>query len=64
MGRMLDSSKEGVTYSREDAYADGKKIKGVTLRNKVKCVDIRKELGVNIIQEKVREMTLRLYGHM
>ena len=34
-------------------------IKGVTLRDKVKTVDIRKELGVNSIQEKVREMRLR-----
>ena len=29
-----------------------------------KSVDIRKELGVNSIQEKVREMRLRWYGHM
>ena len=33
-------------------------IKGVTLRDKVK------ELGVNSIQEEVREMRLRWYGHM
>ena len=32
-----------------------RRIKGVTLRDKVKSVDIRKELGVNSIQEKVRE---------
>ena len=32
-------------------------IKGVTLRDKVKSVDIRKELGVTSIQEKVREMS-------
>ena len=30
----------------------------------VKSVDIRKELGVSSIQEKVREMRLRWYGHM
>ena len=41
-----------------------RRIKGVTLRDKVKRVDIRKELGVNSIQEKVREMILRWYGHM
>ena len=41
-----------------------RRIKGVTLRDKVKNVDIRKELGVNSIQEKVREMRLRWYGHM
>ena len=27
-------------------------------------MDIRKELGVSSIQEKVREMRLRWYGHM
>ena len=39
-------------------------IKGVTLRDKVKSVDIRKELGVSSIQDKVREMRLRWYEHM
>ena len=37
---------------------------GVTLRDKVESVDIRKELGMTSIQEKVREMRLRWYGHM
>ena len=41
-----------------------RRIKGVTLRDKVKSVDIRKELEVNSLQEKVREMILRWYGHM
>ena len=41
-----------------------RRIKAVTLRDKVKSVDIRKQLGVNSIQEKVREMRLRWYGHM
>ena len=36
-----------------------RKIKGVTLRDKVKSVDIRKELGVDSIQEKVKEVRLR-----
>ena len=40
------------------------RIKGVTVRDKVKSVDIRKELGVNSIQEEVREMRLRWHGHM
>ena len=40
-----------------------RRIKGVTLRDKVKAVDIRKELGVTIIQGKVREMRQRWYGH-
>ena len=33
-----------------------RRIKGVALRDKVKSVDIRKELGVTSIQEKVREI--------
>ena len=33
-----------------------RRIKGVTFRDKVKSVDIRKEPGMNSIQEKVREM--------
>ena len=41
-----------------------RRIKEVTLRDNVKNVDIRKELGVSSIQEKVREMRLRWYGHM
>ena len=41
-----------------------RRIKGVTLRDRVKSVDIRKELGVSSIQEKVTEMRLRWYGHM
>ena len=41
-----------------------RRIKKVTLRDKVKSVDIRKERGVSSIQEKVREMRLRWYGHM
>ena len=41
-----------------------RRIKGVTLRDRVKSVDIRKELGVSSVQEKVREMRLRWYGHM
>ena len=35
------------------------RIKGVTLRDEVKSVDIRKELGVNSIKERIREMRLR-----
>ena len=41
-----------------------RRIKGVTLRDRVKSVDIRKELGVSSIQEKVRETSLHWYGHM
>ena len=36
-----------------------RRIKGVTLRDRIKWVDIRKELGVSSIQEKVREIRLR-----
>ena len=41
-----------------------RRIQGVPLRDKVKSVDIRKELGLNSIQEKIREMRLRWYGQM
>ena len=41
-----------------------RRIKGVTLRDRVKSVDIRNELGVSSIQEKVRTTRLRWYGHM
>ena len=41
-----------------------RRIKGVTLRDRVKSVDIRKELGVSSIQEKVTKMRIRWYGHM
>ena len=41
-----------------------RRIKGVTLRDRVKSVDIRKGLGVSSIQEIVREMKLRWYGDM
>ena len=36
-----------------------RRIKGVTLRDKVKSVDIRKEIGVNSRQEIVRKMRQR-----
>ena len=35
-----------------------RRIKGVTLRDKVKSVDITEELGMTSIQEKVREIRL------
>ena len=41
-----------------------RRIKGVTLGDRVKSVDIRKELGVSSIKEKVREMRLRWYGQL
>ena len=41
-----------------------RRIKGVALRDKLKNVDISKELDVSSIQAKVREMRLRWYGHM
>ena len=41
-----------------------RRIKGVTLTDRVKSVDIKKELGVSSIQEKIRETRLRWYGHM
>ena len=41
-----------------------RRIKGVTLRDRVKSVDVRKELGVSSIREKVREVRLCWYRHM
>ena len=41
-----------------------RRIKGCNTVRQSKGVDIRKELGVNSIQEKVREMRQRWYGHM
>ena len=41
-----------------------RRIKGVTRRDKVRSVSIRRELGVNDIKEKVREIRLRWYGHV
>ena len=41
-----------------------RRIKGVTIRDKVRSHDIRKELGVSDIKEKVREARLRWYGHV
>ena len=40
------------------------RIKGVTLKDKVKSVDIRKELRVQDIKEKARESRLRWFGHV
>ena len=34
------------------------------MRDRVKSVDIRKELGVSSIQQKVRQIRLCWYGHM
>ena len=41
-----------------------RRIQGVTLRDRVKSVDIRKEIGMSSIQEKVGETRLRWHGHM
>ena len=41
-----------------------RRIKGVTRRDKIRSVDIRRELGVNDIKEKAREIRLRWYGHV
>ena len=41
-----------------------RRFKSVSLRDKVKSVGIRKELRVNSIKKKVREMRLRWYGYI
>ena len=40
-----------------------RRIKGVTVKDKVKSEDIRKELGVGSIKSKARESRLRWFGH-
>ena len=40
-----------------------RRIKGVTLRDKVKSLDIRKELSVNSIQESLRNETTLAWTH-
>ncbi|GFS20484.1 retrovirus-related Pol polyprotein from type-1 retrotransposable element R2 [Elysia marginata] len=41
-----------------------RRIKGVTLKDKMKGEDIRKELGVGSIKSKARESRLRWFGHV
>jgi len=42
-----------------------RKIKGVTRRDKIRNVDIRKELGVTTdIVQKIQARRLRYYGHV
>ena len=41
-----------------------RRIKGVTVKDKMKSEDITKELGVGSIKSKARESRLRLFGHV
>lgn len=41
-----------------------RRIKGVTLRDRERSADIRRELRVSDINEKVREIRMRWYGHV
>lgn len=41
-----------------------RRIKGVTLRDRERSVDIRRELGVDDINIKVKEIRMRWYGHV
>ncbi|XP_063596700.1 uncharacterized protein LOC134773428 [Penaeus indicus] len=41
-----------------------RRIKGVTLREREKSTDIRRELGVSDINEKVKEIRMRWYRHV
>ena len=41
-----------------------RRIKGVTLKDRERSENIRKKLGVNDINEKVREIRMRWYGHV
>ena len=40
-----------------------RRIKGVTVKDKMKSEDIRKELGVGSVKSKARESRLRWFGH-
>ncbi|GFS27375.1 hypothetical protein ElyMa_005263000 [Elysia marginata] len=41
-----------------------RRIKGLTLKDKMKSEDIRKELGVGSVKSKARESRLRWFGHV
>ncbi|XP_047480648.1 uncharacterized protein LOC125033309 [Penaeus chinensis] len=41
-----------------------RRIKGVTLRERERSTDIRRELEVSDISEKVKEIRMRWYGHV
>ena len=41
-----------------------RRIKGVTVKDKMKSEDIRKELGLGSIKSKARESRLRWFGHV
>ena len=41
-----------------------RRIKGVTVKDKMKSEDIRKELGVGSIKSKARESRLKWFGHV
>ena len=41
-----------------------RRIKGVTVKDKMKSEDIRKDLGVGSIKSKARESRLRWFGHV
>ena len=41
-----------------------RRLKGVTVKDKMKGEDIRKELGIGSIKSKARESRLRWFGHV
>ena len=41
-----------------------RRIKGITLKDKVRSAETRREIGVTEIVEKVRETRMRWYGHV
>ncbi|XP_047495895.1 uncharacterized protein LOC125043701 [Penaeus chinensis] len=41
-----------------------RRIKGVTLRERERSTDVKRELGVSDINEKVKEIRMRWYGHV
>ena len=41
-----------------------RRIRGVTLRDRMRSEDIRRKLGMNNINDKVREIRMRWFGHV
>ena len=60
----MGSKKKGEQMLEKTEMRMLRRIKGVTIRDKVRSHVIRKELGVSGIKEKVREARLRWYGHV
>ena len=67
---FLYSAEVWVTRKKEERILEStemkisRRIKGVTLKDRKRSEDIRRELGINNISDKLRETRLRWYGHV